>query len=301
MRYDLEDLRLFIAAAETASLTRGAARCHLAPSSASHRLKQLETNLGTALFERHARGLRLTHAGEILLSHARQVFGQIEQINADLAPFAAGVRAHVTLHANTNATNCFLPDDLADYLRRHPQVRVSLKESASPDILRAVAGGEAEIGVVAGVETHSLLTLLPYRRDRLVLIMPPGHPLAGQDCIAFAEVVDAPFVMLHAGSALHGFMTDIAANLNARLDIRIQVRSFEAMLRMVAAGAGLGLLPRASIGEARHASVAIAELADPWARRDLQVCVRDLRTLSTHAKALVDLLCARENPEPPAP
>jgi DNA-binding transcriptional LysR family regulator len=93
MYYDLPDLRLVAAIAESGSLTRAAAaRIHLAPSSASHRLTQLEATLGVPLFARHARGLTPTPAGESLLRHARQVFAQLEQMHADLAPYASGLQ-----------------------------------------------------------------------------------------------------------------------------------------------------------------------------------------------------------------
>jgi len=188
MHYDLADLRLFAAIAEEANLTRGAGRAHLAPSSASHRLARLEESLGTPLFERHARGLRLTRAGETLLSHARQVFAQLEQMHADLAPFAHGVRAQVTVAANTNATSSFLPDDLGAFLRREPQVRVSLRESTSPGVMRAVAGGEADIGVCAMEPSETELELRPYRCDRWLLALPPDHPLARRRRLRFRDV-----------------------------------------------------------------------------------------------------------------
>ena len=127
MQYDLIDLRLFVAVAEAQNLTRGAARVHLAASSASHRIRLLEEGIGTQLFNRQARGVSLTQAGDALLRHARKVFAQLEQMHADLAPYAAGVRAHVSLWANTHATHSFLPDDLADFLRRYPQVSVTLE------------------------------------------------------------------------------------------------------------------------------------------------------------------------------
>lgn len=180
MRYDLTDLRLFIAIAEERNLTRGAARAHLAPSSASHRLRLLEADLGTPLFERHARGLALTRAGDALLRNARQVFAQIEQMHADLSPYAEGIRGHVSLWANTHATHTFLPDDLADFLKQYPQVSVSLEEHTSPEIALAVASGEVEVGVLAEAEAGTGVTLIPYRRDRLVLIVPGGHALAAR-------------------------------------------------------------------------------------------------------------------------
>ena len=107
MYYDLPDLRLVAAIAESGSLTRAATRIHLAPSSASHRLTQFEAALGTALFVRHPRGLKPTAAGESLLRHARQVFAQLEQMHADLAPYASGLNSQVTIFANTNAINLF--------------------------------------------------------------------------------------------------------------------------------------------------------------------------------------------------
>jgi DNA-binding transcriptional LysR family regulator len=303
VRYDLTDLRLFIAIAEERNLTRGAARAHLAPSSASHRLRLLEAELGTPLFERHARGLALTRAGDALLRNARQVFAQIEQMHADLSPYAAGVRGHVSLWANTHATHTFLPDDLAGFLKQHPQVSVSLEEHTSPEIALAVASGEVEVGVLAEAEAGAGIELIPYRRDRLVLVVPGGHPLAARARLRFAEVLDYPFVMLHAGSAIHTFTMNAAAALGRHLNARIQVRSFEAVCRMVGAGVGIGLVPRSAVfgglsgglsgnlssGGMREPPV-VVEMDEPWAQRDLQVCVRQGAVLSGFAAALVEIL-----------
>ncbi len=291
MRYNLTDLRLFVAVAEAQNLTRGAERAHLAPSSASHRLQQLEGALGTALFIRRARGVELTRAGEALLRHARQVFAQLEQMHADLAPFAAGVRGHVTLWANTHATHSFLPDDLAEFLRANPQVSVTLEEHTSPEIVMAVARGEVEVGVVAEIVEGAEVEMIPYRADRLVLITPAAHPLAARASTRFADVLDHPFVMLHAGSAIHTFTMNAAAALGRHLNVRIQVRSFEAVCRMVGAGVGLGLVPRSAVpaGGLREPPT-VVELDEPWAQRDLQVCVRKRAALSGFAAALADSL-----------
>lgn len=247
MNYDLTDLRLFVAIAEAQNLSRGAGRVHLAPSSASHRMRLLEAGIGTPLLLRQARGVSLTRAGEALLRHARQVFAQLEQMHADLAPYAKGVRGHVTLWANTHATHSFLPDDLAEFLRRYPQVSVTLAEHTSPEIVMAVARGEVEVGVVAERVEGAEVEMLPYRADRLVLITPGTHPLATQTSARLAEVLDYPFVMLHAGSAIHTFTMNAAATLGRHVNVRIQVRSFEAVCRMVGAGVGIGLVPRSAV------------------------------------------------------
>jgi DNA-binding transcriptional LysR family regulator len=292
VRYDLTDLRLFVAIAEERNLTRGAARAHLAPSSASHRLRLLEEELGTPLFERLARGLALTRAGDALLRNARQVFAQIEQMHADLSPYASGVRGHVSLWANTHATHSYLPDDLAGFLKLHPQLSISLEEHTSPEIALAVANGDVEIGVLAETEAGESIELIPYRRDRLVLVVPGGHTLAARARVRFGEVLDYPFVMLHAGSAIHTFTMNAAAALGRHLNVRIQVRSFEAVCRMVGAGVGIGLVPRSAVPSAalREPPVTV-ELDEPWAQRDLQIAVKKRSALSGFAAALIDALC----------
>lgn len=290
MHYDLIDLRLFVAIAEAKNLTRGAERVHLAASSASHRMRLLEESIGTSLLLREPRGVSLTRAGEALLRHARQVFAQLEQMHADLTPYAKGVRGHVSLWANTHATHTFLPDSLSTFLQRHPQVSISLEEHTSPQVLMAVARGEVEVGVVAGTIADAEVELIPYREDRLVLIAPADHPLAAHVSSLFAQVLDYPFVMLHSGSAIHTFTMNAAAALGRHLEVRIQVRSFEAVCRMVSAGVGIGMVPRSAV--TAGAQLAVIELEEPWAQRDLKVCVRKRELLSGFAAQLVDCLTA---------
>ena len=302
MDYDLTDLRLFVAMAEERNLTRGAARAFLAPSSASHRLRRLEDALQTPLFDRQPRGLEPTRAGEALLRHARQVFACIEQMHAELSPYASGIRGQVSLWANTHATHSFLPDDLAGFLKRHPQVSVSLEERTSTEIAMAVAHGEIDVGVLADAGAQGAgVVLWPYRQDRLVLIVPQGHVLAQRASVAFAEVLDQAFVMLHSGSAIHTFTMNAAAALGRHLDVRIQVRSFEAVCRMVGAGVGIGLVPRSAVPRAGLSEPpVVVALDEAWAQRDLQVCVRQGVELSGFASALVQHLRASSGGAVPA-
>lgn len=290
MKYNLTDLRLFIAIAECQSLTHGAERAFLAPSSASHRIKMLEASLGTVLLHRRSRGVELTRAGEIFLRHARQVFARLEQMHSDLAPFAEGVQGHVRLWANTHAIHSYLPNDLAAFLAEHPQVSVNLEEHTSADILTGVARGDAEVGIVAGYDDYQEVDLVPYRADRLVLITDPGHRLATAGSLAFAQVIGEPFVMLHAGSAIHTFTMNTASNMGSHLNVRVQVNSFEAVCRMVAAGVGVGLVPREAVKLSGRQPVSIIEVEDGWAQRDLKICASSKAPVSSFARALIDHL-----------
>src|ERR1700739_2285353 len=122
MRFDLVDLRLFIAVADARSITRGATRAHLARASASARIKGLEAALGVALLKRGRRGVELTSAGESLLDHARIVLHNVDALRGDLAAFASGARASVHLLANTSGISEHLPKTLAAFLAEHPRI-----------------------------------------------------------------------------------------------------------------------------------------------------------------------------------
>ena len=100
-----------------------------------------------------------------------------------------------------------------------------------------------------------------------------------------------PFVCLHAGSAIHTFMMNHAARLGGRLDVRIQVRGFNAVCRMVAAGVGIGMVPRSSVVAVDRLKT--VEITDPWAPRDLQLCTRSRAALSPAAAALFDHLAEK--------
>src|ERR1700730_11066313 len=145
MRFDLVDLRLFIAVADTRSITQGALRVHLALASASARIKGLEAALGVALLKRGRRGIELTAAGESLLDHARIILHDVETMQGDLAAYARGVKASVHLLANTSGLSEHLPKALASFLREYPDINVDVEERDSADIVTAISTSAADL------------------------------------------------------------------------------------------------------------------------------------------------------------
>ena len=298
-RYDIVDLRLFIAIAEAGNLTRGAERSNLSVAAASLRIKNLEEALGVKLFTRQSSGVEPTAAGKVLLDHALRVTRQLERLHGDLQAFSQGVRGKVRMFANTTAITEILPATLGAYLATHPSVDVDLEERLSPEIARAVADGSVDIGILAGTAAADGLELIPYRRDRLALATPEGHPLAARREIAFADALGQNFVSLHAGSAIHGFAEQVAADMGAGLNVRIRVAGFEAMCRMIEANAGVGLIPL-SVAARLKAShrIAVVQLTDAWAERELKICVRSLAELPVFARELVEFLVAFDSDVP---
>ena len=291
--FDLVDLRLFVDIAESDSMTAGAARACLSLSAASTRIKALETALGSQLLFRHKAGVTLTPAGQALLHHARQIVQQLDRLAGDLHEFAQGVRGHVRLYANTTAITEFLPPALGAFLAANRAVTVDLQERLSHEIVRAIAEGVADLGIVAGTVRTEGLQTLPYHRDRLVLAVPRGHALAAADAIDFLDTLDEEHVCLDASSAIHAFLHGAAAEAGRHLRLRVQVGSFDAMCRMIGARVGIGVLPESAARRHRQAEeLAIVLLANDWALRELKIVARDFEALPGFARKLVEALRA---------
>lgn len=291
MRFDLTDLRLFRHVVETESITRGAERAHLALASASARIRGMEDVLGVPLLKRGRRGVQPTDAGRALLDHARIVLQQIETMRGELGAYSRGLKGHVRLLANTAAMSEHLPALLAAFLAANPSIDLDLEDRESPAIATAIAVGDADIGIateaslVPGLESH------PFRPDRLVLAMASGHPLAGKRQVGFAELLDLDFVGLTRGTALDEHVTRHAARLGRALRLRVRANSLDAVCAMVAAGVGVGIVPEATARRQRRAlPLAMVRIAEPWAARQLTLCVRNSRRLSRPARRLFDAL-----------
>jgi len=288
LRYDLVDLRLFICIAEAGNLTRGAGRVSLSVAAASMRLKGLEEALGAPLFIRSSIGVRLTAAGEALLVHARRVFRDLERLHGDMQVFSQGLKGRVRIFANTTAISEILPAALGTFLAANSQVDIELEERLSPEIARAVADGTVDIGILAGNIRTDELEVIPYQKDRLVMAVPLDHPLAARDTIDLAEAVNLSFVSLQRGSAIHGFMENIVAEMGVSLDTRIQVSGFDTMCRLVEVGVGVGILPGSVARRMRQShAIAVVNLSNDWAVRELQICVRRLDELPGFSRELI--------------
>lgn len=288
---DLTSLQLFVAVCELGSIGRAAEREFIAASAISKRLSDLESALGTTLLHRHARGVRLTPAGEGLLHHARAVLFGLEKMQVELAEYADGVRGHVRVHASISAIVQFLPEDLGAFARHHPQIKIDLEEHLSPEVLRAVKEGATDLGLCNGAMGIGGLQSLPYRRDSLVLVVPRGHPLAGDGPVAFEAALPFDHVGLHANSSIHLATHQAATQAGTAVRVRIRVTGLDAMCRMIANGLGVGVMPERafqllSTGDALQA----VPLTDPWAQRQLVLVARDFSSLPATARLLVDHL-----------
>ena len=276
MRFDLTDLRLFRHVAETGSITHGAERSHLALASASARIRGMEEMLDVPLLQRGRRGVRLTDAGRSLLDHARIVLQQVDTMRGELSAYSRGLKGSVRVLANTAALSEHLPRLLADFLAANPTIDLDLEDRESPAIAAAVAAGDADIGIAsqaalaAGLESH------PFRPDRLVLIVPAGHRLGVGGSWALPNCSTSTLSACRAAPPSTGTSRCRRPDSAACCRLRVRVSSLDAVCAMVAAGVGVGIVPEAAARRQRRGlPLGIVRIAEPWANRELMLCVRD--------------------------
>lgn len=293
LHFDLFDLKLFTHVAEAQSLTRGSEKACISLPAASTRIKLMEEAVGGKLLHRTAQGVNLTAGGQALLYHAKRVLQQMEHLSCDMQDFGKGIKGHVRVFANTTSITEYLPEKLAGFLTQHPVVQVDLREYLSEEIVRAVANGEADIGILAGDVHTGDFDARPFGSNRLVLVVPVNHRLAGSSAVCFVDTLEEQHVGLHCGSAIHRFLQRRAELAGRGFNPRIQVGSFEAICLMIEAGVGVGVLPASSAR--RHLlamRIATVELSDPWAERELKLIARSREQLPAAARELFDHLAA---------
>lgn len=290
-KLDLTSLRLFVAVCQENSIARAAEREFIAPSAVSRRIAELESLVGLPLIERHTRGVTVTPAGQTVLRHAQQIIGDVESMGAELSRFYAGVKGNVRVVANLSAIVQFLPEDVAAFQRLFPEVDIDLEEQHSPDELRLVRERAADFGICNRIAGAEGLVQLPYRRDRLAVMLPSQHPKASARQLSLQDIAGETFVGLRENSALTQLLAAQAQALGATLSVKIRVASLDALCRMTHAGLGIAVMPQ-QVAELylQSLDVVVRPLSDEWARRQLCIVFPAESQLSATAATLVKFL-----------
>ena len=292
----MKSLRLLVAVCDHGNIKQAAAQEHIEPSAISKRIAQLEHALGTPLLVRGRRGVVPTPAGQAVLEHARSLTFTLERLAADAAAFAGGIKGNVRLVASVSAIAESLLEDVASFMRdaTNRSIRVDIEERVSRDVVRLVAEGSASIGVCWDSIDFGGLQHLPYRTDELALVVHADHPLARHRKLRFEQTLEYEFVGLPPATAVHTMLHRAAARAGRTMSYRVVVSSFDAALRVVAAGLGIGVIPRqVTRGFNERHGIKVIPLTDAWAQRRFAVCFRERAALTPAALRMVEYLAAR--------
>lgn len=290
-RFDLVTLRLFVAVVDAGSLTAGADRFGISLAAASKRIVELEQHCGVPLLVRGQRGVTATTEGQTLHRHAIEVVARLEQLAQAVDDLQLGASGHLRLCANPSACGGFLPALLGRYAALHPQVRIELEDALSEDGIRAVQKGSAELAVIGDNVPREGLEVVLCNVDELVLLVPQSHRLAQQAEVPVQEALAYDQVALARSASLTRKVIAAAETTGLTVTIRVQVRSFDAMCRMVASGLGVAVLPRTAAELYTHSlDLVMVKLSGADMERRLLLAMRQRSQLSSAALALVELV-----------
>ncbi len=297
MRYELTDLRVFLAIAQAKSLSAGAAEMHLTAPSASYRLKNLEQAMGASLFERTSKGMVLTPAGMTVKKYADSIFGSVDRLHGEMQRHINGISGHIRVFANSSTLTGIAPV-LSRYLAHYPNVNVDLEERLSEDTVRAVLDGNADVGLVAGqIDLHGLHAIT-YGHDELVFVVPAGHPLAASSRVPLETALTYDLVSIGRKTSNFLYLQGMASRLGMNPRVRVHAPTFEAVLQCVQEGVGIALVPRSIARPALQAHrLAAVGLDEAWAQREQKVVTREPETLPAYARDFVAYVAAQPLPE----
>ncbi|WP_264934609.1 LysR family transcriptional regulator [Streptomyces sp. A012304] len=263
---DLQQMRYVVAVAETRNFTRAAERCSVVQSSLSHRIASLERELGVQLFARSSRRVELTSAGTAFVAGARECLAAAERAAADAAAATGVVRGRLAVGVIVTTAAVDVPEVLQRYRARHPDVRVVLRSGRSDELAAAIRDGELDIAFLglpegerpSGVETVVL------DHDAHALVVPAGHRLAGASRVTLPEIAGETFVDFVAGTPARAQSDRAFAAAGLVRDVAYEAAVVELILRLIARGLCVGLLPSAYIRPlaADHPELALVRVVD---------------------------------------
>jgi LysR family hydrogen peroxide-inducible transcriptional activator len=283
---EVQQLRYVCAIAETGSFSRAAERCQVAQPSLSQQVSKLEDELGTRLFDRLARSVRLTDAGRTFLPHARTILHETELARSEVEGRRRDTRGTVAVGVIPTIAPYYLPRRVTEFSRKFPEATLRVVEDTTPVLLEGLRSLALDIAILSLPLRHREFETVPLLTERLYAALPPDHPRAGAASLWLRELREERFVMLRDSHCFREI--SLAACHRARLDPRIAFESnqISSLLGMVAAGVGVSLVPEMAIDAG--AACRYVRISDPKAVRTIVAARLKGRSFSRAQEAFVE-------------
>lgn len=284
MNIKYRQLQAFVLAARLGSFAKAAAELHITQSSFSVLIRQLEEDVGIALFERTTRSCRLTSPGHVFYRDVTPILKDLKEAYGRISDVGSGVAGQLQLSALPSLAFGLLTEVLASFRARYPGMRVFMREELNVAVIDAVKRGEVELGVGSELNGDPELEFTPLFRDHLVVVAPVGHEILAEP-LTWKRLESYPLIMLALGSA------DRALRLNRpELVPTIEVAYMGTAVSMVRSGLGLTIIPSSGLKGVNMNDLRAVALPGRACRRTIGVLHRKRATLSPMATAFIELL-----------
>lgn len=244
LAFTLRQLQYFVAACEAGTVSGAAHTISVSQSAVTDAIKDLEEDLGVALFERHRRGLLITNRGHQFYRHAARILGDVSDARRSFGEEAQPGGGTLQLGVTSLVAGYILSDLLARYRRAQPSVQVTAIEDNGDYLEHLLIGGELDVAVmvISNMRDRVALQAEIFETSPYRLWLPLGHRLAGAEIIEIGDIAQEPLIMLTVDETEENTGKLLSA-LGARPHVAFRTRSVEAVRSLVATGAGLAILP----------------------------------------------------------
>jgi DNA-binding transcriptional LysR family regulator len=287
-------LALFLAVARVGSISRGAAEARVSQPAVSKQIAELETALGVQLLERLPRGCRLTEAGKILEDHARRWRAAEEDATRAMEEYRGLKRGRLAIGASLTIGGYLLPETVAAFHQRYPEVELQLEIANTQHIQQALLDGTIELGLTEGPIEDDELESTAFFQDTLVAIAPASHPLLKKKQVSIREICREPFILREAGSGTRAVVERALRRAGFKVKPLLSLASPVAIKNCVATGLGLAIVSRLIIDlEVKAGLLGIIPLKDLTIQRPLHLQRIRGRSESPAAAKFMALVKAR--------
>lgn len=288
---EFQQLKYFCAIADTGNFSRAAEQCQVAQPSLSQQILKLESDLGTKLFDRLGRGIRMTEAGRAFLPHARSILSQLDTARSSVQDKFADARGSVSVGVIPTIAPYLMPRYASTFATQYPQAKLRILEDKTPDLIEALRSLSIDFAILALPLRQKDFQLFPILTEPLYAVLPAEHPRAGAKAITLRDLRGESFVMLRDGHCFRDLSID-ACN-RARIAPRIAFESdqFGSVLGLVAAGIGVSIAPEMALDP--NAGCAYVPLSDPRATRTITAALLHGRSFNHVQQAFLSQIRRR--------
>jgi len=262
---EINHIRSFCAVARTGSFTRAAEELGIAQPSLSQQIRTLEKKIGTPLFERMGRSVRLTAFGEALREPALSILQQVAMAENSLANLREGVRGRLRVGVIPTILPYLIAPRINEFLKSFPDVDLQLIEDATPRLVEQLQAGDIDIAVTALPVKNPDIICSELFREPLFLAVAENHPLAGKPTVDLRAFVDEPLLLLKEGHCLRDNVLMACTRAKAELHSIFETNQLESIFQLIRAGFGITLVP--AMASAHGAGCALIPLKGSHTRR----------------------------------
>jgi len=287
---DVRDLQVFLSVARHLNYTRAAEEVNLSQPSVSVRMRELERDLGSKLFEQLGKKVALTEAGQLLVPFATRVIAVIADARQAIDELQGMERGLLRIGASTTPGMYLIPRTLANFKRLYPRIEVHLAVKDTRQIEDGVIRNEFDFGFVGGHLAGDEVEVLPWMTDHLVLVVPPNHQLARKKSVKTADLRKEKFILREAGSATGAAVAHHLRKADLEVETVMEMENPESVKKAVQSGLGIAFISRFAVEtELRARSLVAVPVKGLDINRELKIVHRKDKHLGRAAKTFIDM------------